>query len=72
VKQGRIRDAIFQYVAAVEIDGKTAEIRDVLAQLYAESNYPDAAREQWQRAVLIQPDNRNFWESLNSLPPAAQ
>lgn len=65
--QGRIRDAIFQYVAAVELNGDSAELRNKLAHLYVQAGRPDAARTQWEWARLIDPANRYYRDRLGAL-----
>ena len=66
VKQGRLREAIFQYVAAVEIAPHDAELRDTLAELYFELNYPDAALAQWQIAMTLDPTSGHIMDHLKS------
>lgn len=56
VKQGRIRDAIFQYVAAVEIHPDGIDLRLALTDLYRRAGRPDAALTQLKKAVEIDPD----------------
>ena len=71
-EQGRVRPAIFQYVAAVELAPENADFRNQLAQLYLKVNRPDAARAQWQRAHEIDPLHKAFSDRLRSLAPAAE
>jgi tetratricopeptide (TPR) repeat protein len=68
--QGRFRDAVYQYVAAVELDPQDAEMRSRLATVYLKLDRPDAAREQWQAAHLLDPLNRTYTASLEALPAA--
>ena len=70
-EQGRVRPAIFQYVAAVELAPESADFRNKLAELYLKVNRPDAARIQWQQAHKIDPLHKEFTERLRSLAPAA-
>ena len=67
--QGRRREAIFQYAAAVELAPEDADLRDSLAELYLATDHPDAAREQWQAALTIDPGRRAVAERLESLAP---
>jgi tetratricopeptide (TPR) repeat protein len=65
VKQGRLREAIFQYVAAVEIAPDDAELRSTLGELYFKLNYGDAALAQWQIAETLDPTNGQIRQHLN-------
>ncbi|MFO1059525.1 MAG: hypothetical protein U1E53_21465 [Dongiaceae bacterium] len=56
-KQQRIRDAIFQYVAAVEINGNDANVRRALSELYAKAGRPDAARVEAEAAYHLDPND---------------
>ena len=67
--QGRTREAIFQYVAAVEIDPASPDLRDKLAELYFKLNYTDAALTQWQVAESLDPTNGHFQEMLDKSKP---
>lgn len=69
--QGRPRDAIFQYVAAVELSTHDAELRDRLATLYLKEHYVDAARQQWRAAYQIDPMHNAFADRLLALEAAA-
>jgi len=71
-EQGRIRDAIFQYVAAVELAPENADFRNKLAELYLKANRPDAGRIQWQAARVIDPLHKAFAEKLRSLGAEVQ
>ena len=71
-EQGRIRDSIFQYVAAVELAPENADFRNKLAELYLKANRPDAARIQWQAARVIDPLHKAFTDKLRSLGAEAQ
>jgi tetratricopeptide (TPR) repeat protein len=55
IKQGRRHEAIYQYVAAVELDRENADLRDKLAELYQSVGQHEAAREQWRMALEIAP-----------------
>jgi tetratricopeptide (TPR) repeat protein len=72
LEQGRVRGAIFQYVAAVELNGDRADLRDTLANLYVRAHRPDAARTQWEEALIIEPDNRTYRASLAALQAGTQ
>jgi tetratricopeptide (TPR) repeat protein len=65
VKQGRLRDAIFQYVAAVEIAPDDAELRNTLGELYSKLNYADAALAQWKIAEKLDPTNGQVQQHLS-------
>lgn len=67
IKRERLRDAIIQYVAAVEIAPGDAKVRDRLAGLYRRVGKPDAAREQWEQALLISPTTVTYAENLKAL-----
>jgi Flp pilus assembly protein TadD len=62
-----VHDAIVQYVAAVEIEPEDDEIRDELAGLYVRAGRPDAAREQWEEALLIKPTSVAYAENIKAL-----
>jgi tetratricopeptide (TPR) repeat protein len=70
-EQGRVRPAIFQYVAAVELAPENADFRNKLAELYVKANRPDAARIQWQAAHVIDPLHKAFTEKLRSVGAGA-
>jgi tetratricopeptide (TPR) repeat protein len=65
VKQGRWHDAVFQYVAAVEIAPDDAELRNTLGELYFNLNHADAALAQWQIAQTLDPTNGHIRDHLN-------
>jgi hypothetical protein len=67
--QRRYREAIIQYVAAVELAPEDTGLRDRLADLYLVMQRKDAAREQWQAALAIDPTNQRFAEKLRALGP---
>jgi tetratricopeptide (TPR) repeat protein len=66
-EQGRLREAVVQYVAAVELQPDNAALRDRLAQLYLKAERPDLARTQWERALAIDPMHKAFAERLKLL-----
>jgi tetratricopeptide (TPR) repeat protein len=66
-EQGRVRHAIFQYVAAVELNQGNAQLRNTLSKLYMKANYPEAARVQLEKALLIHPDT--VYPDLNPITP---
>ena len=70
-EQGRVRPALFQYVAAVERAPENADFRNKLAELYVKANRPDAARIQWQAAHVIDPLHKAFTEKLRSVGAGA-
>jgi len=70
--QGRTRDAIFQYVAAVELASHDSELRDRLAQLYVKSNHLEAARQQLRAAFQIDPMHKAFADQLLALEASAK
>jgi tetratricopeptide (TPR) repeat protein len=69
-EQGRTREAIFQYVAAVELAPHSADSRDHLAELYVKVKQFDAAKRQWQKAFQIDPMHKAFAERLHWLDAA--
>ncbi len=54
-KQGRIEEALAQYVAAVESAKNDPALRNRLGQLYLELGRKDLARAQFERAVRLNP-----------------
>jgi tetratricopeptide (TPR) repeat protein len=66
-KEGRWQDAAIQYVAAVEIDRDSAELRDKLARTYLALGRPDAARAQWVEARRISPLTPAYATALHDL-----
>lgn len=66
-RQGRLREAAIQYVAAVEIDREDAGLRDKLAKVYVDLGQYDAAREQWEEALFISPTTLAYAESIRGL-----
>jgi Flp pilus assembly protein TadD len=66
-EQGRVREAVFQYVAAVEIAPEDAALRHALAELYLKAGRPDAARTQWEKAALRAPMDATYAARLRSL-----
>ena len=71
-EQGRTRDAILQYVAAVEIKNDSVETIDKLARLYREVGRPEAARTEWEAALLLDPLNDTYLHEINALPKSVQ
>ena len=69
IKQGRNREAAYQYVAAVEISRENAELRDKLAQIYRDLGDKDAAREQWKEALKIAPTTQAYLDNIRALGP---
>jgi tetratricopeptide (TPR) repeat protein len=67
VKEGRMREAAIQYVAAVEINRENAELRDKLAQTYVALGRPDVARTQWEEALKISPTTLAYADSIRRL-----
>jgi len=72
VKRGRLREAVFQYVAAVEIAPSDAEMRNKLADLYFKLNYADAAMAQWEAAQYLDPSNGQVRDHLKNFGTPAQ
>ena len=56
-KQGRSREAAFQWVAAVEIDRQDPELRQELADAYANLGMLDEAQAQIDQAIFLDPTN---------------
>ena len=48
-QQGRFRDAVNQYVAAVELEPDDAALHSELAAAYLKLDRPDYARQQWKQ-----------------------
>jgi len=71
-EQGSDKDAIFQYVAAVELAPHNAQLRDRLAELYLKMKRVDAARSQWQAALAIDPLHQAFADRLGTLGATAK
>ena len=71
-EQHRLREAILQYVAAVEIDPDDHSLRHALAKLYLEAGERDAARQQWRVAALLAPLEPDYAERLRALETAAK
>jgi len=71
-KQGRLREAVFQYVAAVEIAPDDAELRSTLGELYFKLNHTDDAMAQWKVAEYLDPSNGQIREDLrkSTKPPS--
>jgi tetratricopeptide (TPR) repeat protein len=67
IKENRPRDAVIQYVAAVEIDRSNAGLRDKLAQTYLALGRADWARAQWEEALRLSPLTRAYADSLKNL-----
>ena len=57
VRANRLRDAAYQYVAAVEIAPDVAELRNTLADIYVKLGHPEAALGQWEAAHKLDPLN---------------
>ncbi|MFO1057400.1 MAG: tetratricopeptide repeat protein [Dongiaceae bacterium] len=68
-QQGRFRDAVNQYVAAVELEPDDAALHSELAAAYLKLDRPDYARQQWKQAQYLDPLNRTYAASLAALPP---
>ena len=66
VEQGRSREAVFQYVAAVEIAPDDPVLHDKLGELYFKLNRADAALAQWQIAEKLDPTNGQIQNQLKS------
>ena len=64
-----LREAVYQYVAAVEIAPDDPVLRDKLADLYFRLNRPDAALTQWQRAEFLDPTNGTTRQRLKKFAP---
>ena len=66
VKQGRVREAVYQYVAAVEIAPEDPELHNKLAELYFKLNHSDAAVAQWEIAEKLDPTNGDVQNQLKA------
>lgn len=55
VEQGRIREAAYRSVAAIQSAPDNADLRIYLANFYLEVNPPDAAKTQLEQAHVIDP-----------------
>ncbi|WP_207461221.1 tetratricopeptide repeat protein [Azospirillum sp. SYSU D00513] len=67
IRQERYRDAVDQYVAAVDLDPKDAASRDRLAFLYMKLGHTEAARKQWTKALDLEPLNQTYTGNLDAL-----
>ncbi|MGE0254894.1 MAG: tetratricopeptide repeat protein [Alphaproteobacteria bacterium] len=63
LKQGRTTEGLAQLVAAVEIDKKNPALRNRLGQLYQQVGRPDLARVQFERALRLNPRNKDYLNS---------
>lgn len=65
-EQGHVEDAIVQYVAAVQIDPTDASLRHTLAKLYERNGMRDAARNQIEEALKINPISKEYAAALRT------
>lgn len=56
-KEGKIQEALDQYLKSVNSDSNMLESRSNLAVLYLKMNQPLAASEQFKAALMMQPEN---------------
>ena len=72
IKRNLLRDAVYQYVAAVEIAPDDPLLRDKLAELYFKLNHADAAMAQWAVALYLDPSNGQVRDHLKNFGTPAQ
>jgi tetratricopeptide (TPR) repeat protein len=58
--QGRLDEAVVQFVAAVEIEKHNPALRNRLGQLYVEMGRKDLASKQFKMAMRMDPRDRNY------------
>jgi tetratricopeptide (TPR) repeat protein len=72
-RRNQLREAVYQYVAAVEIAPDDPELRNKLADLYFKLNRAEEAMIQWQVAEYLDPTNGQIRERLKAFAnPAPQ
>ena len=61
--QGHTEQAIFQYLKAREYDPKI-EVSSALARLYSQANHDKLARDEFDKALKVQPKDPELWNDF--------